>query len=98
MYINSFNPFNDFSNVGTIIISILEMRKLKHRGARQGVTCLKSQAGKWQCQDLNPGRLVLGITLPPAYYITILRGVGGVCLGIFEIILYRIQTSCLIYP
>lgn len=34
MYINLFNPFNNSSNIGIIIISILEMRKPKHRGAK----------------------------------------------------------------
>lgn len=34
MYINSFGYFNNSINIATIIISILEIKKLRHRGAK----------------------------------------------------------------
>lgn len=41
------------------------------------MTCLKSQNGKWQSQDLNPGRMVLEAISTPHDVAMKVRGVGG---------------------
>lgn len=64
MGFQSFSPCNKFYKGVSIVISILKMRKLRHRRLNNFFFFLCSTVGRWQGWTLNPGGLT-SVTMPP---------------------------------